>query len=512
MKNTPSAPGNTTEWGWRRILLIVAIIAAIVFALWIRFYRIGEPIGGYHAFNEGFYTDLAAKDAHRGLFAWITNPLDVNNPPLFGALVSFAFRLFGPTVAVARSVSVLAGLGAAFAVYLLGKELWGLRAGVSAGLVFLLMPGVVLVSRNVQTDALMVALGLGAVLTWVKGSRRSAHIGWSVATGALLGLGLLTKLPVVIAVPGMVAWEIARHRSLRWLRSRRFLVAVATAAAVSLPWYLVRLATSGGGFLSTQSTLASSASNVGRAGDLFVTLGVEPFWMISAAGLAALVLGLVVVVRMRSLGDILVGAELVTALIFVAIFHFHTYYLLVLTPYVALAAGRGLSEISGKSAAVSTGVTAGLLIMLSFSSILMMQGAKWGQWSPQQLAPAVANSSEHVTLRVDAALNDNLYGPAFDFYFPGRAIREGAPIPSGTEVLATLRIDKQRTGGPMFVMHSVRPVFFGYQVWQIPPLPNYFTNGRLRVERVGPLWRFGLSETEIPLPYVLVDDSAELAR
>ena len=85
----------------------------VAFALWLRFYRIGEPIGGYHAFNEGFYTRLAALDSQRGLFAWVTNPLDFNNPPLFTAIVSLAFRLFTPTIAVARGVSVVAGLAAA---------------------------------------------------------------------------------------------------------------------------------------------------------------------------------------------------------------------------------------------------------------------------------------------------------------------------------------------------------------------------------------------------------------
>lgn len=500
--------------GWRRerIAIGVAVVVAVAFGLWLRFYRIGDPIGGFHAFNEGFYINLAAQDAKRGLFAWVTSPLDANNPPLFSALVALAFRLSAPTVAVARTISVAAGLAAAAAVYGLGRELWGLRAGVSAGLLFLLMPGVVMVSRNVQTDALMVALGVAAVLTWVRGAKRGAGIGWSVATGVLLGMGLLTKLPVVIVAPGMIAFEIAGHRGLAWLRSRRFLVAIAVTAAVSLPWYLLRMASTGSRFFAAQSQLASSAGNVAKAGDLIVSLVYEPFWMITLAGLLATALGVVVMVRSRSLGDILVITELVTALMFVAVFHFHTYYLLVLAPWVALSAGRGLAAIALKRPVVSTALTVTVVAVMGFSAMLMMQGLKWGQWSPAQLAPALANPDERITLRVDKALWDNAYGPAVEFYLPDRAIREGAPIPAGTKVLATLRIDPKRTGGNLFVRHAIKPVLFGYEVWQNPPLLNYFTNGRWNAERVGPLWRFGTTDTEVPIPYVLVDDSAEISQ
>jgi hypothetical protein len=151
-------------------------------------------------------------------------------------------------------------------------------------------------------------------------------------------------------------------------------------------------------------------------------------------------------------------------------------------------------------------------VVLGLSATLMLQGVKWGQWSPKRLAPLFANPDERVVLRVDKALFDNAYGPAIQFYLPDEAIREGAPVPAGTKVLATLRIDRQRTGGEMFTMHSIKPVLFGYQVWQTPPLLNYFANGPWHVKRVGPLWRFGVTDTEVPIPYVLIDDSAELPR
>ncbi len=503
---------STTAWTPRHILVAAAIIAAVVLAVWLRFYRIAEPIAGFHAFNEGFYTRLSALESQRGLLSLLTNPIDLNNPPLYTAVVALAFRLLSPGVAVARAVSVLASLATAVVVYLLGQELWGRRAGITAGLVFLLLPGVVLVGRTAQTDALMVALGTGAVLAWVRGSRKGSGPGWSVAAGALLGAALLTKLPAVVVVPGMVAWEIARYRSFGWLRSRRFLIAVGAAAIVAGPWYLMRVASSGAAFFAAQSSVASSAGDLATAGDLRVTLAVEPFWMLTAGGLLALVLGLVVMARKRSLGDILVATELVSAFAFVAVFHYHTYYLLILTPWVALAAGRGLAAIAETHEATSTALTAVLLVTLGFSAVLMLQGVKWGQWSPKRLEPVFANPDEGVVLQVDKALYDNTYGPAIQFYLPREAIREGDPIPAGAKVLATLRIDRQRTGGPMFTMHSIRPVLFGYQVWQTPPLLNYFANGSWHAQRVGPLWWFGMTDTEVPLPYVLVDDSAQLAR
>jgi pimeloyl-ACP methyl ester carboxylesterase len=63
-------------------LVPVLLASLVLFA-----YRIGEPSGGFHAFNETFYADLGRTYARSGWLEQWTNPADANNPPLYLDLV-----------------------------------------------------------------------------------------------------------------------------------------------------------------------------------------------------------------------------------------------------------------------------------------------------------------------------------------------------------------------------------------------------------------------------------------
>ena len=128
------------------------------------------------------------------------------------------------------------------ALYGLGRRLADVETGVWAAFLFATAPFVVFSLTNFQLDlplAAMVALALYALV-------RSESFGdarWSLALGAVFGLGMLTKPPFAIYVALPVLWGL--WRALRSPDRRRRLgwagAALAIGLLLALPWYGPRL-------------------------------------------------------------------------------------------------------------------------------------------------------------------------------------------------------------------------------------------------------------------------------
>ena len=492
------------------VVSVAGIALALALAVWLRFFRLHDPIGGYHAFNEGFYVRLALEDANRGIFAWITSPLDVNNPPLFGEIVSLLFRFLTPSIQVARAVSVLASLATMAVVWRLGEELFDRRTGVISALFLGLMPGVVLVSRNAQVDALLVLCMTSCVLAWVLSSREDDWR-WAVASGVALGLGVLTKLPAVIVVPGLLVWECVRKRGVRWLASRRVVAFVASSVVLAAPWFVLRLLGPSAHYLSTQSGIADAAAAFTNG--LMTAMVTEPFWLISAPTLVAVVLGVFAMVRARGSGDLLVAVELLSVLAFLVVFHFHTYYWLPATPFVAIIAARSFTRVPSSSSMRVVQATALSLLLAAtcLCAVLTLSGQKWGAWSPQQLVPLVARTGGGVAVTIAPQLWDNTYGPAAEIYLPkGTALRGDTTPAAGTRTLISLQAPEPGQPRSFITQTSVRPVLFGVELHQVPPKTHFFRNGPWIAERVGPWWQFGLVSRQTEGAWALYDISNRL--
>ena len=508
--DTPSRQTSLAATNWTVILAWAALIALFGAAFWLRSYRLGDPIGGFHAMNEGFYSRISVADAQRGAFAWLVSPIDLNNPPAYSLLVTTAFRLLAPGEAIARWVSVLSGLIAVGLTGLLGAELWDRRVGVFSALVLALMPGAVLVSRNAQVDPLSVAFSLAALVAWLY-SARDNGIRWAVASGVFLGLGVLTKLPAVLVIPAMITWDVVRSGGVRWVKSKRVAAALVSAAVVALPWYVTRMALGAAEFMSWQ-TGTVSRTGVFLRGSLVRSMLVEPYWMLSIFAVVCVAVGLVVMVRRREAGDYAVGAYLIGALAFLVFFHFHTYYWLPAMPALALVAGRGLGAFAdSRSKQLTTAVVTVVFVGMALSSALMLSGNKWGQWSPVTLQPLAAQSPGKTSVIVAAGLWDNSLGPAMELYLPeGAARREGAEVKAwGDKVIFIGPADGRDPQARQMVQTRVRPVLFGRALWQDPPNVNFFENGRWVAEKVGPLWQFGLATDDYGARFAFTDITGE---
>jgi 4-amino-4-deoxy-L-arabinose transferase-like glycosyltransferase len=200
---------------------------------------------GFH-FDEFFFLDAARTLAIHGQYATFSNgqlhPFDpyLSTGPTVIVPIALAFRLFGVDYLVARLVMV-ALMPLLFAlVYLTTRELHGRVAAVVAAGFLLCVPDLWLYALTVLGEVPATLFLLAAVLAMVRGERARSRLPHYALAGALLGLAVLTKLVLALALGAfgvVVLW--ARVREGRWCRA--LLAASATALLVLLSWELVQV-------------------------------------------------------------------------------------------------------------------------------------------------------------------------------------------------------------------------------------------------------------------------------
>lgn len=217
--------------------------AVLVLALLALFFRLGTPVLLEDP-NDGQYAEVA-----REMFAggdWISPTLNgvlfLNKPPLLYWLIASCYSVFGVHEASARLPGALAGLATAVLLVALGRELWGMRAGLLAAAAWLAMPATWIELRFVRPDSLLAAAVTAACLASVRLVRADAERGkraflWlqaalaagMMAKGAVAPLLWAPAMAALIAVTGRL--DVLR----RLLAPHRWWLFFALAA----PWHVV---------------------------------------------------------------------------------------------------------------------------------------------------------------------------------------------------------------------------------------------------------------------------------
>ncbi len=169
-----------------------------------------------------------------------------DKPALLYWLQIAAYRTFGTNEFSARLPSALAALLALLATYELGRQMFGKRAGLLAGLVLATAVAFSGAAHFANPDALLTAFNVLTLLVFWHDYRRNAT-GWLALTGVTTGLAVLAKGPVGLVMPTAIT-----HLFLLWRRQwlnvldRRLTWASLLFAIVALPWYvMVTLETKG---------------------------------------------------------------------------------------------------------------------------------------------------------------------------------------------------------------------------------------------------------------------------
>jgi 4-amino-4-deoxy-L-arabinose transferase-like glycosyltransferase len=152
-------------------------------------------------------------------------------PYFLGAL----YAATNDSVTVGRLANAALGALAVFLIYLIARRIWGQEIALLAAAFAAVFPPLVLLSRELLSEPLFIALELGMVLCILE-FRRLRELRWAALAGLLFGLATLTRNPgPALAVPLIVGLWVLRPRL-----SRRALAAPAVALLCAVlaiaPW------------------------------------------------------------------------------------------------------------------------------------------------------------------------------------------------------------------------------------------------------------------------------------
>ena len=230
--NNLSAAGQfAREWP---LLAGLALMGLVLF-----FYRLGAP--GLMDPDEGRYAEIGREIWV--LKDWLIPHLNflpyLEKPPLVYWLTGLSFGGLGYREFAARLPSALSALGGVFLAYGLGRALWGPGPGLFGAMVLATCGGYLALGRLLTLDMpLAFFLNLAVGLGYLALSRdRRGLLPWVYLA---LALGVLTKGPVAVVLPGLiwVAWALVerRTRTLRVLLSPKGLCLL---AGLALPWFVL---------------------------------------------------------------------------------------------------------------------------------------------------------------------------------------------------------------------------------------------------------------------------------
>lgn len=485
------------------------LIAIVLIAIVVRAYRIGEPFGGFHGFNEAFYAGQARAYLGRPLIELFTRPLDFNNPPLFTLLLRESFAVFGVSEAAARMVPLVASVAAVAVAGQLAASLLGPATGAITALLLAVSPAFVLVGRNVQVDMVALLFVLAFLHAYVRGAQ-TGRLRLKLVAGVFLGLALLGKLPAMLALVPVAAFELERRRDLGWL-NRGFAAMLGVAGAVAGSWYGLQLLLHRNSFLSSQGHLLSTRElpDAYFWKSLFAS---ELWWGLSPPVCILATLGLGIAAVRRSSGTLLWSSAFIAFTAFYAFYHFHTYYLILVVPFAVMACAWTLARLLPRGMPLVIGATA-LALASTTLTFVLLGGQKYGYAEFRQVGAQLSALGSRRAVYVHPHVLAN-FGPLIDYYRPGAALHTlsdsvlaDPPASSAMVTYApdTLPADPESHGIHRMTRQVVSPVLFGFALAQDPPNLHRFTIGPVRATRVGHPFVFGIRSTVIPSAFVVVD-------
>ncbi|HEY2825336.1 MAG TPA: glycosyltransferase family 39 protein [Gemmatimonadales bacterium] len=212
----------------------VLLGAALVFG--IGRYPLLEP-------DEGRNAEVAREMAASGDF--VVPHLDglpyPDKPVLYFAAAALSIRAFGATALAARLPALVATLLTLVLIAVFARRRYGDRGGWIAVIVAGTAPLTIAFAHTVIFDSMLALFVTAAVLGFAlsaEASERSGPNAWLWSTGAwgAIGLGILTKGPIAIALPLLVVlpWAVWRKR----VRAVLDPVGILLATAIVAPWVL----------------------------------------------------------------------------------------------------------------------------------------------------------------------------------------------------------------------------------------------------------------------------------
>jgi 4-amino-4-deoxy-L-arabinose transferase-like glycosyltransferase len=244
----------------RRIVQAAAPALALLAAIWIGlFLRLGAiPLFDV---DEGAFAEATREMLARGDYVstWLNGQPRFDKPILIYWLQAASVSVFGLDEFALRLPSSLAGCAWIAAVFAFTRRCADQATAHAAAFIAATSLGVTVIGRGAIADALLnlfLALAMFDIIRYQGASKAdpqcSSRAGLRRRVYFWIGLGLLTKGPVALLVPGAasaLAYGVL-GRLREWWRALRDLVGWSILLAVAAPWYLLEYSRRGDAFLA----------------------------------------------------------------------------------------------------------------------------------------------------------------------------------------------------------------------------------------------------------------------
>jgi 4-amino-4-deoxy-L-arabinose transferase-like glycosyltransferase len=171
----------------------------------------------------------------------INGAVYLDKPPVFFWAVAASLGAFGVNEAAARLPSALAAIAGVALTVWFARRHFGARVAACAAAILALSPLYVVFARLVIFDMMLLVWTTATTLLFYEAMEGEGAAGWAGVAGfALAGIGTITKGPVALVVPLLVAvvWAFATRRP-RLLAKLRPGTGFVAYFVVIVPWLLL---------------------------------------------------------------------------------------------------------------------------------------------------------------------------------------------------------------------------------------------------------------------------------
>jgi 4-amino-4-deoxy-L-arabinose transferase-like glycosyltransferase len=178
---------------------------------------------------------IAAGDGYPPSYTAVEGGPSALRAPGYPYLLGAAYAVSGDSVGFGRVLNAVLGTLIVLLVYLIARRIWGMRIALVAALATALFPPLVMLSRDLLSESLFIALELATVLCVLE-FRRSRLLRWAVGAGVLCGFAVLTRNPgPALLIPVLIGvWTIRPRWS--WKAATPAAVALTCVVVVVIPW------------------------------------------------------------------------------------------------------------------------------------------------------------------------------------------------------------------------------------------------------------------------------------
>lgn len=189
------ASSPTNGRSWLDPLLAVAAVALVS----LLFFRLGAHL--LMETSDARYAEISWEMVHTG--DWLTPRMNfaihLDKPPLANWLGAVGLTLLGHSERAVRTPLAVAAALCLWLVYATGRRLFGPRAGLVALLILGTAPLFLFMARLFTTDLYLCLFVVAAYACFLRGyAVEKPPLCWRLGFGIALGLGFLTKGPVVL--------------------------------------------------------------------------------------------------------------------------------------------------------------------------------------------------------------------------------------------------------------------------------------------------------------------------